>query len=80
MPSQAKTDAPVEATDNVKVAIENIQIVFQGVGTISAGDQATLQTIMGEWFDAYFNDVEERYLYELLQQQQHHRHLQARVP
>ena len=80
MPSQAKTDAPVEATDNVNVAIENIQIVFQGVGTISAGDQATLQTIMGEWFDAYFNDVEERYLYEQQQQQQHHRHLQARVP
>ncbi len=47
--------------------------------TIPAGDLPTLETIMGEWFNAYFNDVEERYLYEQ-HQQQHYRNLQARVP
>ena len=81
MPSKSATEPPI-ATENVNVGIDNIKIVFKGVTTIPATDLLTLQSIMEEWFEAYFNDevaaAEQRYL---LEGSMHHRMLQQfRVP
>ena len=79
MPSQAKTDPPV-ATEKVSTLIDGIRITFPGVATIPTADLLTLQAIMEEWFEAYYNEVPERYLYKQQQQPHHYRTLQVRVP
>ena len=79
MPSQAKTDPPV-ATEKVSTLIDGIRITFPGVAIIPTADLLTLQAIMEEWFEAYYNEVPERYLYKQQQQPHHYRTLQVRVP
>ena len=60
--------------------MDNVQISFKGVGTISLTDLSTLQSIMEEWFEAYFNDEvaasEQRYLRE----EPYHRRMLQQLP
>ena len=78
-PTISATELPI-ATQNVNVDIDNVQISFKGVGTISLTDLSTLQSIMEEWFEAYFNDEvaasEQRYLRE----EPYHRRMLQHLP